>query len=71
MSMQRMFNVLCEGVDLKGYDCNNLSEASAWYSSDAREGAKKEGWIRYSGHDYCPDCAERKVWKIIDFSRRR
>lgn len=65
MTMQRMFNLVCDGVDVKGYSCNEIYDGSEWYADEARKVAYADGWKRVRGKDYCPSCVERQVWRTL------
>lgn len=51
MSMVRRFHLRCD-------ECFTEYNGDEWWSDEARLRAQKDGWVRRSGRDLCPECSD-------------
>jgi hypothetical protein len=49
----KTYSVFCDG---RGPTCHTWIAQNTDNSEGARRDAKKAGWVRKGGKDYCPEC---------------
>lgn len=64
MSICFTIDVMCDGDD--GHCLHWTDGAVQWHNitgtkAEARKAAKKAGWKRIKGKDYCPKCLSSKI----------
>lgn len=59
MTYSKRVSLLCDGEGKdNGFDgCTARYEYDRGSAMEAREYAKKDGWMYRSGEDYCPECS--------------